>query len=137
MSDRLIKLFTEAKEVKPKVDMEKEFVAQLFDGTKIYLVNGSNIRNDGKDVEMIGGDNYAAENDPKDPTGSTHSSCPKGELWVERMLSPTEQIWILVHEAVENLQMRHYKADYEKAHPIANSIENAVRQMAKVVGVVK
>jgi hypothetical protein len=132
MSDRLKQLFTESKN-KKKTDINKEFVCEMWDGVKVYLVDGDRVRND-KNVEFIGGGNHPADTDPKNPTGM---DCPKNEIWVEKMLDPKEQIFILVHELTEYLQMRYHGLKYEKAHPIANSIEGAARAMAKKIGLVK
>jgi hypothetical protein len=130
--NRVKDIFTETKTDK-KSKINKKFIYELWDKTKVYLVDGDRVRND-KNVEFIGGGNAPADTDPKNPTDG---DCPKGEIWIERMKDPTEQIFILVHEITEYIKMKYHKGTYDNSHPIANSVENAIRHMAKEIGIVK
>ncbi len=122
MSDRLIKLFTES-EIKRK-PIKKKFVVELWDGTKIFLVDADTVRNNGNVEFVAGGHGY-------DKDGETPSDTTKKEIWVEEMKNPLEQVPLLVHEILEWYQMKYGHKNYDKAHMIANSVENAIRQMAK------
>jgi hypothetical protein len=96
---------------------DKEFKGELFDGTRVYLVNGKWIR-DNIDVAWLG--------------GGHDQECdwiPKGEIWVEKTDDPSDAEKVLAHEIIEWIQMKFHKVKYEKAHDIANSAENILRKI--------
>ena len=121
MNDRIKQLFCENK----KVSIKKKFVFELWDGTKIYLVSGTDIRNSGNTSFIGGGHGYDAD-------GVTPSDSPKNEIWIEEMKNSEDQMFILMHELIEYFQMKYHHVKYEKAHSIANSCEEAVRAMKKL-----
>lgn len=98
---------------------DKKYVATLWDGTRIYLVDGAQVRND-VDVAFFGGAH------PKYEDCKTQK-----EIWIEKGKGSQEEAKILVHEIIEYIMMKFVHMSYDRAHNIANSVENAVRQMAK------
>lgn len=102
----------------PSSKLNKEQIDKLFDGTKVYLVDGEHIRNT-MGVEgtafVYGGHGYI------------YDFIPKDEIWIERTLKPEEQKYWGVHELFEWVLMKYLKYPYEKAHPKANSMEHTVR----------
>lgn len=98
---------------------DKKYIAKLWDGTKIFVVDGAKVRND-VDVAFFGG------------THPKYGDCPTHkEIWIEKSKGGAEESKILVHEIVEYIMMKFSHMDYDRAHNIANSVENAIRQMAK------
>lgn len=98
---------------------DKKYVAKLWDGTKIFLVDGSKVRDD-INVAFFGG------------THPKYADCKtQKEIWIEKGKSGAEESKILVHEIIEYIMMKFVSMSYDRAHNIANSVENAVRQMAK------
>lgn len=96
---------------------KKKYIAELWDGTKIFMVNGEWVRNN-IDVSWIG--------------GSHESECgwiPKKEIWIEEQKSSMDAIFYLFHEIIESVQMKYFKQPYEKSHDISNSVENVCRKM--------
>lgn len=51
---------------------------------------------------------------------------PKGELWLERTMTPSDALGVLVHEYVETKAMLR-GASYSEGHDRANVVERAVR----------
>lgn len=115
--ERIKQIFTESKSGEK---INKKLVCELWDGTKIYIVSGAEVRNNVY-TEFIGG-------------GHSHEEVkyvPKGEIWIEEQKTPEDQVFILAHELMEWMQMKYYGEKYKHSHDIANSCEKALRTMAK------
>lgn len=98
---------------------DKKYIAKLWDGTRIFLVDGSHVR-DNVNVAFFGG------------THPKYEDCKTAkEIWIEKGKSGSEESKILVHEITEYILMKFCNMSYNKAHDIANSVENAVRTMAR------
>jgi len=100
----------------------KNYLSSLWDGTKIFVVNGDEVR-DNYETDFIGG-------------GHGHvypELIPKDEIWVESMESKNDQEEILMHEIVEWYIMKYQNRQYEEAHGIATSIERAIRHTHGVI----
>ncbi len=98
---------------------DKKYVAKLWDGTRIFLVDGAKVRND-VNVAFFGG------------AHPRYDDCKTTkEIWIEKGKSGSEESKILVHEIVEYIMMKYVHMNYDRAHNIANSVEDAIRQMAK------
>lgn len=98
---------------------KKKFIAKLWDGTKIFLVDGADVR-DNINVAFFGGAH------PKYDDCKTHK-----EIWIEKNKGGQEESKILAHEIVEYIMMKYLHMSYDRAHNIANSVENAIRQITK------
>lgn len=85
-------------------------------GFKVFRVNGTHVRKHYPD--WIGGSHWYA--DPK--------LVPKGEIWIERMRSTTEERFLLAHELAEIILMKYLRFGYAKAHAAANVVEQALRK---------
>jgi len=95
----------------------KQFIHKLWDGTKVFLVDGSWIRNN-MNEEFIGGghgyqDNYIS----------------KDEIWSELVRDPVDNKEILIHEIIEYIFMKYFHKDYDDSHEIANSVEDTIRRL--------
>jgi hypothetical protein len=95
----------------------KELAGKLWDGTRVYVVDGNHVRDD-VSVEFVEGG---------------HDLCydfvPEGEIWVEKMLDADDQCHNTMHEIYEHTLMKHCKMSYDKAHEAANSVEELIRHM--------
>ncbi len=88
----------------------------LWDGTKIKIVNGNEIRNK-IEIDFIGGGHgYAYP-----------GIIPKDEIWIEDMESKEDMQDILIHEIIEYIFEKYANIKYNKAHNIANDVEVAIR----------
>ena len=90
----------------------------LFDGTKVWLVNGEEVRNHTKTDFIEGGHDYV------------YDFIPDGEVWLEDGLNPEELPYILYHEVTERKLMKDKKMDYDDAHEIAADKEYEMRHKA-------
>lgn len=97
--------------------LNKVFIDELWDGTKIYQIDGDFVRNH-VDINFIGGGN-----------GYAYDYCPKDELWYENMPNQDDCRYILLHEIVEYIFMRYKDLSYHPAHDMANSVESIVRHI--------
>ncbi len=99
-----------------KESVPKELYKTLEDGTKVYLVDGTYIR-DNVDVEFtLGGHEYVY---PR--------YIPKGEVWLDRDINKIELDNTLRHELTERQKMIGGEK-YDTAHEKANKEEIAIRQ---------
>jgi hypothetical protein len=99
-------------------DNWKIYIGDLFDNTKVYLVDGDHVRDEViPDADFIGGGHYYAYPD----------SIPKGELWIEFMRNSEDESDICVHEIVEYILMKYLHEEYEEAHHKANNCEKIIR----------
>ena len=86
-----------------------------IDGFGIWTVDGEAIRN------RIYQDFVAGGNEARYPW------VPKGDLWIEQTLSPTDAVGVLVHEYVETKAMLR-GASYSEGHDRANVAEGKIRR---------
>jgi hypothetical protein len=52
---------------------------------------------------------------------------PEGEVWVEKVLTPTDMSASLLHELVETVLMEQARWSYDDAHEAASGVEKALR----------
>jgi hypothetical protein len=83
---------------------------------RLFLVDGEYVRK-ALDIDFTMGSHDA------------HSKfIPKGEVWIEQILSPTDRVPLIAHELVErNLMVGPKKMRYEPAHDIASDVERKLR----------
>jgi hypothetical protein len=87
-----------------------------FAGFKIYEVYGDYIMLHFDMDFVIAGNGYAKNYIPRD------------EIWLDRMVSTNDVLFVIVHEITEAIIMRDLGYTYEKAHRIANEIEYQARK---------
>lgn len=83
---------------------------------RIVLVDGTNIRNQGKVNFVFAGNDKA------------YSFIPKNEVWIEKSVPKNDRKAILMHELAERDLMAHGMG-YDKAHLLANQIEGFQRKL--------
>jgi hypothetical protein len=103
------------KKMELRESIDKEYHDNGPDSTKIFKVNGQQIR-DTLCVDFIGGGHSLV-----------YDFIPENEIWIEDMAHPADQKYILSHELVEHYLMKHLSYSYPKAHNIANKIEERLR----------
>lgn len=96
-------------------NIQKEFHDRGPDNTKIFKVNGEQIRNTFK-ADFIGGGH-----------SFVYNFIPEDEIWIEDMAHPDDQRKILSHELAERFLMKHLGLSYPKAHEKANKLEARLR----------
>jgi hypothetical protein len=64
---------------------------------------------------------------------SRYSYIPKGEMWVEKNLSPKDRVSTVIHEAIEHRLMKNRGMNYETAHDEANKSDKKVRGLYEEV----
>jgi len=97
----------------------KTFVGNLWDKTKVYLVNGEYVRDELKFAEFIGGGH-----------GYWDKRIPKDEIWIEKeMAGAIDNGSMGVHEIIEYTLMKYKNMSYDEAHKIANSVETIIREL--------
>lgn len=94
---------------------DKKLIHKLWDGTKVYLVHGKDIR-DNYDTKFIGGGH-----------GYRYDYVPKDEMWLEIQEEREDMKEILVHEITEYIFMKYEGKNYDDSHDIANIIEDTLR----------
>ncbi len=88
----------------------------LLNGMKIWLVDGELVRRF-MDIDWTMGSHDA------------HSAfIPMHEIWVSKLLSPSDLAPLLVHEAVEREWMVKRGWSYEKSHDRASLLETTLRK---------
>jgi len=92
----------------------KRLLAKIGD-VSVFLVDGNEVK------KLYNMDFVEGGNDLAYPT-----FIPKGEVWIDGLMSPKEWAPIMVHELAERLEMKKGKS-YEEAHPEANAVEREVR----------
>lgn len=85
------------------------------DELKPMLVDGEKVRRH-IDVDFTMGGNP-----------SRYAYVPKGELWVEKNLSPADRMSTFVHENVEHRLMKDEGMSYNDAHGAANRVDGPLR----------
>lgn len=99
--------------------MARQYVTRGPENTKIYRVDGSAVR-EHIDTDFIGGGHALV-----------YRWCAEDEIWIEKMRGGrTEEAFLLAHEMVEVLLMRHRRWKYTLAHAKATSIERVLREGA-------
>jgi hypothetical protein len=84
-------------------------------GYKVYAVDGAAVRN------LVHIDFTTGGNPGR------YSYVPEGEVWVERVLEPSDAAASLLHELVETILMQEGGLDYDKAHEEASNVETMLR----------
>ena len=95
----------------------KQFIHKLWDGTKVFLVDGDWVRDNMND-EFIGGGH-----------GFQDNYIPKDEIWSELVRDPVDNKEILVHEIIEYIFMKYFHKNYDDSHEVANSVEDTIRRL--------
>ena len=90
-----------------------------FDGIKIFIVDGHNVRTN-MDTDFTLGSH-----------GLLVDYIPKDEIWIEKMINPIDESINLSHEIFEYLLMRDKKLIYDDAHEISICAEKALRSIIK------
>lgn len=99
---------------------EKKLLGKLWDGTKVFEVDGGWVR-DHHHIDYVEGGH-----------GLCYKYIPKNEIWVEKMLEPEDESYNLIHECIEYILMK-YKiiTDYDPAHDATSTIEDMARSVEK------
>jgi hypothetical protein len=84
-------------------------------GREIYLVDGTVVRNH-LDSDFVQGGN-----------GYRYDFVPREELWVDASMPPEEVPLVVMHEC-EEAELMAGGMDYEEAHDVAKSMEDAARR---------
>jgi hypothetical protein len=95
----------------------KQFIHKLWDGTKVFLVDGDWVRDNMND-EFIGGGH-----------GFQDDYIPENEIWSELVKDPVDNKEILIHEIIEYIFMKYFHKKYDDSHEIANSVEDTIRRL--------
>jgi hypothetical protein len=96
--------------------ISKKLDCTLTDGTKVYIVDGAEIRNT-FDVKFYGGGH-----------GYVYDFISKDEIWVEGMKDPTETRFFKDHEIDEYKDMKYEHKPYDEAHEKASKYEAEKRK---------
>ena len=95
----------------------KQFIHKLWDGAKVFLVDGDWVRDNMND-EFIGGGH-----------GFQDDYIPEDEIWSELVKDPVDNKEILIHEIIEYIFMKYFHKKYDDSHEIANSVEDTIRRL--------
>jgi hypothetical protein len=87
---------------------------------KIRLVDGTKVRNNLAVNFVFAGHDKA------------YGFIPKNEIWIEKSVPKKERKFIAMHEINERNFMKH-GFGYQKAHDMANKIENMQRKIERVI----
>ena len=93
----------------------KEHLFDLPDGTRIFRVDGPAVRR--QHVAFVEGGH-----------GYVYPWIPKREVWIERMLNRQDECHNTIHELTEQHAMRHHGWSYNRAHAMADRIEQRLRR---------
>ena len=96
---------------------KKTLIRTLIDGRRVYLVDGTWIR-DNLDTSFTMGSHSLVD-----------SFVPEGELWIDWHLAPKDRDMLVYHEKFENDMMNYLNMNYETAHDIANDMEKRLRNI--------
>ena len=100
----------------------KKYHDTIWDGTKIFIVDGDYVRSNVANTKENGIDFVEGGHD------LVYKFIPKDEIWVEHMVSKDDEKMNMVHEIYEHTLMKHLKMDYDKAHDHTQTVERAVRE---------
>lgn len=93
----------------------KKKLIYIYDDSKIYLVDGEEVRNKIYVDFTMGGHGYV------------YDFIPKDEIWIENLNSVFDKKCTIIHELIERHLMKKYEYNYEKAHAISTRIEQKIR----------
>jgi hypothetical protein len=103
--------------IKPgDVKIEKRLWKVLSDGTKVFIVNGKQVRTVYKVDYTEGGHGYV------------YGFIPKDEIWIDDDVIAAERPYILLHERTEREKMKDHGWLYNRAHAFAAEKEWEDRQ---------
>ncbi len=98
---------------------QKQLLGVLWNGIKVFRVNGSLVRSL-CDSDFLSGHDLV------------YGYIPKNEIWIDDDFTDTiDKVAILIHEIIERTIMDFTKADYEKSHTCADSVENIIRAIGQ------
>lgn len=107
---------------KEKLIPWKSYLGKLWDGRKIYVVDGTYIR-DHYFADFVEGSNCCAYPE----------FVPKGEIWLERDQEPVDLVESLIHEILEcTLMCYGLKKTYNAAHDATNTVSTLLRKARHV-----
>ncbi len=89
---------------------------KLWDGCKIFVVDGPHVRGNFFVDYVEGGHGYV------------YNWIPKDEIWIEDLPDEVDQGINLMHEIYEYTLMKYVKKDYDKAHECTACVEAMVRE---------
>ena len=96
----------------------KQFIRKLWDGTKVYLVDGDYVRSHHHIDFVEGGHDLV------------YDFVPKDEIWVEEMKNKSDESYSALHEIYEHTLMKHkIVTDYDSAHEASNQVEDICRSI--------
>lgn len=98
------------------VDIKKKLIMKIKD-TKIYLVDGEEVRNKISVDFTMGGHGYVYDYVPED------------EIWIEDLKSGFDKKATMYHELIERYIMKKYNMDYEPAHQLSTKLEYEMRKL--------
>jgi hypothetical protein len=96
--------------------IEKRLWKNLKDGTKVYIVNGKQVRDVYKVDYTEGGHGYV------------YGFVPKDEIWIDDDVVSAERPFIFLHEQLERDKMKNEGWKYNRAHAFAAEKEWEDRQ---------
>lgn len=100
----------------------KKLIGILWDGTKVFEVDGEYVRDNLEHTEFWGGAHHYEDD-----------YVPENEIWVEKMKEERkDNPPIGVHEIFEWFQMKYLGTDYDHAHDKANSVEKIIRAFLNI-----
>ncbi len=108
-------------------DIHKSKVAEIADipggPLVIFRVDGEAVREmSAEAVDFVEGGHWLV-----------YDFIPRGEIWIERLRSSEDEMFILIHEFTEVLAMLGLRLDYDRAHgDIANPFESVCRRYAEL-----
>ena len=100
----------------------KKYHDTIWDGTKIYIVDGDYVRSNIANKKENGIDFVEGGHD------LVYDLIPKGEIWVEHMINDHDEKMNMLHEIYEHTLMKHMKMPYEEAHNDTQTVERAIRE---------
>ncbi len=103
-----------------KQEIKKKFLCKLWDGTKVFVVEGKIIRDDYDNDFLLGRHGYV------------YKYIPKDEIWVEDEIIMDNEPEILAHELFEWYLMKYHDMKYKEAHKMASNFEKTLRDVSKI-----
>jgi hypothetical protein len=100
----------------------KHYHDTIWDGTKIYIVDGNYVRSNIANTKENGIDFVEGGHD------LVYKFIPKGEIWVEKMLSKQDEKMNALHEIYEHTLQKHLHQSYDTAHENTQTVERAIRE---------
>ena len=95
----------------------KIYIGQIWDGTKVYKVNGKYVR-DNYDTYWVAGGN-----------GFAYKFIPKDQIWIEKLEDLQDTQMNLLHELFEYHFVKYLHLKYIPAHDRTTTIERVVRKL--------